>query len=209
MNKRVLITCGPTWVPLDSVRVLSNISTGKLGQALAQGLNKKGYRVTLLEGAVETPLANNKIRILKFKTFDELFKKLKSELKKPWGIVIHAAAISDFRPKTAAKRKISSSQKTLTLKLIPTVKIINTIKKINPYAFLVGFKLDPEISKANAGAKAKYLFKNAACDLVVANRVAETQYQAYLVTPRGKILGQAANRSQLVETLIRHLKGII
>lgn len=205
MNKRVLITCGPTWVPIDSVRVLSNISTGELGQALAQGLSKKGCRVTLLEGAVETPLTNNKIRIVKFKTFDELFKNLRSELKKPWDVVIHAAAVSDYRPKAVARKKLSSSQKTLKLELVPTPKIINAIKKINRRVFLVGFKLDPKISKTNAREKTKYLFKNANCDLVVANRAAGTQYQAYLVGPKGRILGQAANRAQLVKTLIRNL----
>ncbi len=113
MKKKILITCGPTWVPIDSVRVLSNISSGKLGQMLARELSKKGAQVTLLEGPVETPLtgaASGKIRVLKFKTFDELFKNLKAELKKPWDAVIHAAAVSDYRPKPAEITKLSSSR---------------------------------------------------------------------------------------------------
>ena len=207
MKKKILITCGPTWVALDSVRVLSNISSGKLGQALAQELSKKGAQVTLLEGAVETPLTGKKIRILKFKTFDELFKILKTELKKPWDVVIHAAAVSDYRPKTVAGTKLSSSQKLLKLELVPTPKVINTVKKINQHVFLVGFKLDPKLSQTNAASKTRYLYKNADCDLVVANRIHGTKYQAYLVTPTGKILGQAANRSQLVKTLIKNLEG--
>jgi len=55
-NKRILITCGPTWVPIDGMRVISNRSSGQLGQTIAQDLTKAGAKVTLLEGPVERPL---------------------------------------------------------------------------------------------------------------------------------------------------------
>ena len=51
-----MITCGPTWVPIDDTRVISNISTGKLGQVLATALTKRKAHVTLLEGPVWEPL---------------------------------------------------------------------------------------------------------------------------------------------------------
>ena len=79
---KALITCGPTWVALDDVRVLSNVSTGELGHLLAQKLKTAGARVTLIEGPVTHRLENKLVRVIKYQFFDELAEILKSELKK-------------------------------------------------------------------------------------------------------------------------------
>ena len=52
MNMRVLITCGATWVPIDDVRVISNISSGEMGHLIAQAFRQKGAQVTIIEGPV-------------------------------------------------------------------------------------------------------------------------------------------------------------
>ena len=119
--------------------------------------------------------------------------------------MIHAAAVADYRPRSAKAGKLSSSAKSLKLELVRTPKIINAIKKINPDIFLVGFKLDPAVSRTNAVSKTKYLLKDAHCDLVVANKADAKKYQAYLVSPDGKIKAEAGSRLKLVQTLIKHL----
>src|SRR3989338_7283903 len=110
---RVLITCGPTWVPIDGVRVISNRSTGEMGHALARAFLKRKAHVTMLEG----PMA-----------FDELKSVLKKEAQKGHDVVIHAAAVSDFKLKTPRKRKISS-RKPLVLKLVPPPRFSALFKK--------------------------------------------------------------------------------
>lgn len=80
-NKKVLITCGPTWIPIDAMRVISNRSTGRLGQIMALDLAQQGSKVTLLEGAVQEPLQSPKIRVVKFLFFDEFAKLIEQELK--------------------------------------------------------------------------------------------------------------------------------
>ena len=98
-QKKVLITCGPTWVPIDEMRVISNRSTGELGQRLAAGLAKSGARVTVLEGPVLQPLPVPGVRVIKSFFYDDLSRLLRLELKKKCDAVIHAAAVSDYRLK--------------------------------------------------------------------------------------------------------------
>ena len=80
--KRVLITCGPTWVPIDDVRVISNVSSGEMGHLIAQSFQSKGALVTIIEGPVTQTLEDKKIKIIKYRFFDELARVLKKELLK-------------------------------------------------------------------------------------------------------------------------------
>ena len=134
-GKRILITYGPTWVALDEMRIISNRSSGELGKTLARDLAKTGARVTVLEGPIADPLVLTQVKILKYKFFDELMGLLKKELKKKFAIVIHAAAVSDYRLRRVYKSKISSSLKRLDLQLVPTPKMIDMIKKFLPNLF--------------------------------------------------------------------------
>jgi len=79
-TKSVLITAGPTWVAIDSVRVISNTATGETGTLLAERFAQQGAKVTLLLGPVSNCCLNKKIRVINFKFFDELRDKLIREL---------------------------------------------------------------------------------------------------------------------------------
>ena len=81
---RVLITCGPTWVAIDEVRVISNQSSGEMGHLIAQELLARGAQVTLLEGSVTHSWSNPSVKVIKYRFFDELEKSLKLELKKKY-----------------------------------------------------------------------------------------------------------------------------
>src|SRR5690349_1500094 len=117
-GKKILITCGPTWVAIDDVRVLSNRSTGEMGRLLARRLKAAGARVTVLEGPVSEPIKDRSIKVLKFSFFGELAALLNSVLKQRFDVVIHAAAVSDFQPKKMFARKISSDTKRLNLSFV-------------------------------------------------------------------------------------------
>lgn len=106
--KNILITCGPTWVPVDDMRIISNKSTGELGQTLAKDCISQGFSVTLLEGPVENPLhLEGEINIVKFKYYEEFCDLFTTELKKNYNCVIHAAAVSDYKMKKTHQEKIS------------------------------------------------------------------------------------------------------
>lgn len=205
-KRKILITCGPTWVALDSVRVISNKSTGELGHILAEDFTKKGAKVTLLEGPVLEPFKSKAVKVIKFFYFDELQAALKKELKKSkFDVVVHAAAVADYTPKSKSRGKISSQKSGLDLKLVPTKKIINELKRWSPKSTLVGFKLDPELTAVNAAKKVNRLFKDADCDIVVANRVQGASYHGYILNNKNKIVAQADSRAALSKKLMQIL----
>ncbi len=137
-NKRILITAGPTWVPIDSVRVISNVATGETGILLAEKLNAIGAKVTFLLGpAAGVPVINKGIRTIRFRFFDELKKVLIKELSSgKYDIVIHSAAVSDYRPMEKYGAKVSSNKNSWKIRLAPTEKLIDTVKKIDDSLFL-------------------------------------------------------------------------
>ncbi len=204
-NKKILVTCGPTWVPIDAVRVVSNVSSGALGQRIALDCARSGARVTLLEGPVTVPLSSRSMRILKFRFFDELQKLLRQELRKDVEAVIHAAAVADYKFKKPVQHKLSSGKKTLKLEFVATPKLIRMIKRLAPKAFLVGFKLEPKISRRSAVRKTQELFRQADCDIVVANQSTPRGYKGFILDKQNIILASASGRRKMSKTLVRIL----
>ena len=182
-KKRILITAGPTWVPIDKVRVISNVASGETGVMFANILAKIGARVTLILGPVGEPRLSSGVRLIRFKTFDDLKRNILKELKTGrYGIIIHSAAVSDYRPQRYFNGKISSSLKGIKINLIPTEKIIDKLKKIDKNLFVVGFKFSPEATAANIKKEAKNMFLRSGVDLVIANTLRNSRYLAYILT---------------------------
>ena len=204
-GKKILITCGPTWVAIDNVRVISNVSTGELGHMLAEKLKKAGAIVTLIEGPVTHLLQDASIQRIKFHYFSELKNILAKELRKPYDCVIHAAAVSDYQLRTSSNDKISSGRRILALSLVPTPKLIETIKKINPKTFLVGFKLESNLTENNLFKKTRALFETARCDLLVANSSHKNKYNAFIVSGYKEILSTHSDKKDLAKHLVNSL----
>jgi phosphopantothenoylcysteine decarboxylase/phosphopantothenate--cysteine ligase len=201
-NKRILITAGPTWVPIDKVRVISNVASGETGIILAQELIRSGARVTLLLGPSGVCCLDKRIRLLRFRFFDELKNKITRELRwHKYDVVIHSAAVSDYRPSLVFAQKVKSDKKIWQLNLVPTVKIIDLIKKIDPSVFLAGFKFEPGAGKNLLIKRARGLIKRAGLDLAVANSVNRNQYRAYIISRHG-ICGPLRNKASLAKGLL-------
>ncbi|MBF0121869.1 MAG: phosphopantothenoylcysteine decarboxylase [Candidatus Omnitrophica bacterium] len=202
-GKKILITSGPTSVAIDEMRVITNRSTGEMGRLIANACMAQGARVTLVEGAATTtvPLVKGS-KVVKFFLFDELEMLFKAELKKKPDVVIHAAAVSDFRLKKIFKGKVSSCDQ-ITLNLAPTKKLIGLVKKLAPHVFLVGFKL--EVSLAKAIKEAESLMKGAGCDLVIANSCSSEGYRACVVDCKGSSKKTATNKQEIVKYLIEEI----
>lgn len=203
--KRVLITAGPTWVSIDRVRVISNIATGETGILLAERLQHLGAKVTLLLGPAEYSCKNKTIKLIRFVFFDDLKHKLLKELNtKKYDIVIHSAAVSDYRPAKIFRRKIRSGISRLKIELVPTVKIIGLIKKIDPSVFLVGFKYEPYANREKLIKEAKDLIKSSSLDLAVANTIDKERYSSYILED-DKIYGPLNTK----ENMVNKLAGIL
>lgn len=208
----ILITCGPTWVPIDSVRVISNISSGKTGLEITKQALKHHAKVTLLLGPITENfnLKNPNLKLIRFKYFDELFSLIKKELlTNKYDAVIHLAAVSDYKVKNIVSGKIKSNKKTLTLELIPTPKIVSLIKKYDPKVLLVQFKLEAGLTKNNLLTSVyKDLIKNNA-DLVVANdlaQIGEKRHIAYIID-RNKNIRNVTTKKALAVGILKTIVG--
>ena len=205
-NKKVLVTSGPTWVRIDDVRVIANVSSGAMGQLIALELLRNAARVTLLQGPVQVATIKASLRTKNFTFYEELRALFDEELKKHFDVVIHAAAVADYRPVKSVAGKIRSDKKNLTLTLTRTRKLIDLIRARQPNAILVGFKLEPTLKRAGAFAVAKPLFDDADCDLAVVNSRTASAYSGFIVNKDGKVLAAGNSRERIAKELIRAVK---
>lgn len=200
-NKKILITAGPTWVPIDKVRVISNISSGATGAAIAQEAKRQGAKVTLLLGPGGLVAG---IKIVRFRYFEELQRLLDIEVKRGYDVIIHAAAVSDYMPVKVSSGKIRSGARSLTVRLKGTPKLIAGIRKKAKRAFLVMFKLEAGKSKERLLDSAYRAMLDAGAELVVANNaedVSETRHKAYIVDLGKKIIA-VETKKELAKRLL-------
>jgi phosphopantothenoylcysteine synthetase/decarboxylase len=173
MKAKVVVTSGATREPIDSVRFISNLSSGRTGALICEALATRGFHVTQVAG-VDSAQANGVARREAFTdhaSLDTALRRLARD--SACAAIIHAAAVGDFavaEPQPVAK--IASGSE-LSVKLQPTAKIIDRIMGYagNPDLVLVGFKLthDPD-PKAQARA-ARDLLKRSRARFVVQNDV--------------------------------------
>ncbi len=199
-NKRILITAGPTWVAIDSVRVISNIASGETGILLAREAARQGFKVTLFLGPAQDYFPKYSTKIVRFKFYDELRAKLKKELSvTPYDYIIHSAAVSDFAPARTFKGKIASGEG-VTLRLRPLSKITSDIKRAAPKAKLVIFKLEVGVSDRELIKRARTTQKKAGAELVIANKF--NPYKAFIIDKKGSILS-VKSKIELIKRLLK------
>ena len=163
-GKKVLVTAGPTYEPIDEVRFIGNYSSGKMGFQTARAASLRGADVTLITGpsSLETP---KNVKRVDINTSDEMFTQVKKEYLKN-DIIIMSAAVSDFKPKHFIKGKIKKDKSTgLNIETERTEDILEFLGKNKKKKKLVGFALETnnEINNAKDKIKKKNL------DLIVVN----------------------------------------
>jgi len=162
---RILITAGPTEEPLDPVRFITNLSSGKMGYALASAAQRRGARVTLVSGPTSLPLPPLE-KIVTVRTAREMHKAVLQHYKSA-RVIIKAAAVADYRPKIVANEKIKKEGKTLFIELERNPDIISGIGKNKGNRILVGFAMETQNLLTNA--RGKLVKKN--MDMIVANNL--------------------------------------
>jgi len=166
-DKKLLITAGPTEEPLDPVRFITNLSSGKMGYALARAAHRRGADVTLITGPSNLPVPSVE-RIIRVRTAQQMYKAVMAHYKEV-EIIIKAAAVADYSPRTSAKEKIKKNKDTVFLELQKNPDIIAQVGKGKGDRILVGFAMETENLLHNAREKLKK--KN--LDLIVANHLRE------------------------------------
>jgi phosphopantothenoylcysteine decarboxylase/phosphopantothenate--cysteine ligase len=159
---KCIVTAGPAFEPLDHVRRLTNLSTGRLGSELANFLVERGHTVTLLLGAQATHRGGTRAQEVEtFTTAADLHHRLKSRSTYSPDAIFHAAAVSDFAfgkvwQRSAAGElaeiksgKFSTRSGTLLAELVPTPKIITELRDWHPRARLVGWKFEVDGQRAD------------------------------------------------------------
>jgi phosphopantothenoylcysteine decarboxylase/phosphopantothenate--cysteine ligase len=205
-GKRILITAGPTFEPIDPVRGLTNLSSGKMGYAIAQAAAEAGAAVCLVSGptCLATPAGVHRIDV---RSAADMRRAVLAEL--PSDAFIAVAAVADYRVDNAATQKIKKSDGVLTLQLLPNSDILAEVAALPEAPFCVGFAAETE--RLAEHAEAKRLRKR--LPLLVGNLAQDTLGQdtaeLVLFDDRGQHPLPRADKLTQARHLIGHLVNLL
>jgi phosphopantothenoylcysteine decarboxylase / phosphopantothenate---cysteine ligase len=188
-GKKVLLTAGPTQEAIDPVRVITNLSSGKMGFALARACAEAGATVTVVAGptALDTPFGVARVNV---KSAGEMWDAVQAHVSSA-DIFIGVAAVADYTPANPAAQKLKKTNASLTISLTPTIDILAHVAKLPKAPFCVGFAAESE--NVEAYAQEKRLRKG--IPLIVANRAQDA-------------LGSDANAVTLIDKAGAHVLAL-
>ena len=204
------MTGGPTPVPIDNIRRLTNHFTGQLGATIAKELYLKGADIILIHGESSyTP--PDYVPYLIAKTYQNYLELVREKLsQKNYIFGIFSAAVADYQPEKIMVGKISSGEKSKNIKLIPTIKVIKEVRDKFPELYMVTFKYQEQVSHevlielASARIKQGY-------QVVIANRGEEMGSKqghiAYLVT-QNELPRKMIGKREIATKIVEHLESI-
>ena len=206
-GKRVLITAGATLEMIDPVRAITNLSSGKMGYAIAQVAADMGAIVTLVSGAsaLNAPDSVNTIKAI---SSDAMYKAVMVQVGNQ-DIFISVAAVADYRPSAPNAEKIKKSNASLTLALSPNKDILAEVASLPKAPFCVGFSAETEklLDHAEAKRQAKKL------PLMVANLVSDAMGDddntVTLLDKNGVHPLERAPKSVIAVSLLKHVVSLL
>jgi len=141
-EKKILVTAGPTYEAIDTVRGITNRSSGKMGYAIAQAALEFGSKVLLVSGP--TTLAKpHGVQSIDVQSAVQMFDAVKQHIS-DCDIFIAVAAVADYRVVQTSDRKIKKSAENLTLELVPNPDILAYVANLPNPPFCVGFAAESE-----------------------------------------------------------------
>ena len=211
-GKRALVTSGPTIEPIDKVRFIANRSSGKQGHAIAAALARRGADVVLISGPVTEP-APVHVTLINVTTAAEMLAACTAAL--PADIAICAAAVADWRVKTAPDKKMKKPvdpDAGMTLELCQNPDILASLCAApNRPKLVIGFAAETENLLQNATAKRQ----RKGCDWIIANQVGGDDdpvfgslvNQAMLLREAGVDDWPKMQKTDLAEKLVDHIEA--
>lgn len=213
---KVIVTCGPSYEPIDEVRRLTNFSTGELGVLLSRELARAGCDVLCFKGSGATAVGPEPpCRVSAFNTNDDLLALLSDAAAGgDVAAVFQVAALCDYRVRRVldgqgadcAAPKIASRAGALTLQLEPATKVIAQLRQLFPQGRLVGWKYELAGTRDEAIARAQRQITEARVDACVVNGRAFGP--GFGVCRSGQPLTECTDKPQLVAHLVNWLLAV-
>lgn len=206
-GKRVLLTAGPTFEALDPVRGLTNVSSGKMGYAIARACAEAGAKVTLISGPVSQTTPRGVARI-DVRSAAEMRQAVFSSVVGQ-DVFIAVAAVADYRPAQIAEHKIKKGGAAMVLELLPNPDILGEVAAMPQPPFCVGFAAESQNLAVYAEGKrqAKKL------PLVVGNLVQDglggDRNAVVLFDAAGSHPLPEADKLNVARGIVNHLAGLL
>ena len=194
---KVIITAGACYEMIDDVRAITNLSSGKMGLALAFAYYLRGFDVTLISSAQNLPKSMENLEFLSFKNSADLLEILKNKKLAKDDLLVMAAAISDYIPTKKAKGKIKKSGANLNLELKENIDILSSLKELK--CKKIGFKM--EMDEQSALGSAKNMLENKALDAVCLNVL---KAQNYFGSEQNEVLFITKNSQKMLKMASKH-----
>ncbi|MBI4194414.1 MAG: bifunctional phosphopantothenoylcysteine decarboxylase/phosphopantothenate--cysteine ligase CoaBC [Betaproteobacteria bacterium] len=203
-GKRVLITAGPTFEPIDAVRGITNRSSGKMGYAVARAAIEAGAKVTMVSGPVSlsSPVG---AEITRVDTASQMFEAVRRNVARA-DIFIAVAAVADYRVDKPREHKIKKTdERQLQLKLVPNPDILGWVAARPRAPFCVGFAAESRNLDVYADEKRR----RKKVQLMVANRAQEAigadDNEVMLLDDAGTHRLERAPKEVVARQLIAHI----
>ncbi len=162
----LLITAGPTREYLDTVRFLSNASTGRMGYAIAAEAARRGHQVVLVSGPVDITPPDG-VELVRVVSAAEMLAASVAAFERADAAVM-TAAVCDYRPVRRAGTKLPKAAQAVSVELEPTTDICAHLGAIKGSRVVVGFAMEDHDHHAHAEEK----LRRKHCDAIVLNDVA-------------------------------------
>jgi len=206
-GKKILVTAGATLEMIDPVRAITNLSSGKMGYAIAQAAFEMGAEVTLISGAsaLKPPSGVNLISATSAESmYQSVMKNIATQ-----DIFISVAAVADYSPIETSSQKIKKSKSPLTIELKPNKDILAEVASLPSPPFCVGFAAESENLLAYAEAKRT----SKKLPLIVANLMNDSMGQdtnnATLLDATGAHPLPTLPKKSVAELLLQHITNML
>jgi phosphopantothenoylcysteine decarboxylase / phosphopantothenate---cysteine ligase len=206
-GKRVLITAGATLEMIDPVRAITNLSSGKMGYAIAQVAADMGAIVTLVSGATALAAPKN-VTYISATSAQSMYQAVMQNIVKQ-DVFIGVAAVADYTPVKTSVQKIKKSDQSLSIQLAPTKDILKDVASLPNAPFCVGFAAESQhlLEYAETKRKSKKL------PLIVANLATEAmgndENQVTLLDKNGAHALPKAAKIEIARQLLVHISEMI
>jgi phosphopantothenoylcysteine decarboxylase/phosphopantothenate--cysteine ligase len=201
VGKRVVVTAGPTFEPIDPVRGITNLSSGKTGFALARAATEAGATVTLVSGPTQLPTPRHVHRV-DVRSAAEMYEAVLAHL--PADVFISVAAVADWHVANASDSKLKKQPgaEPPSLQFAANRDILASVAAMPKPPFCVGFAAESENVVENA--RAKLISKKV--PMIVANRAQDAlgsdASELHLVESRGVTTLPRADKREQARRLI-------
>ena len=200
-GKKVMVTAGPTYEPIDPVRFVGNHSSGLMGFCIAESAAERGAEVTLVTGPTHLKTVHPNIKRVDVVTAEEMYSRC-MDIFRSQDLMVMAAAVADYTPVTVASEKIKKKSDTLQLSLKKTHDILYAIgQSKDQNQTLVGFALETENEIDNALHKLHT--KNA--DFIVLNSLRDKDAGFRTATNKVRIISKDGH---ITESELKDKKSI-